>query len=251
MKKFFWGTIFLALSMVVPNPTIAQVNINIQIPLPPLITFAAPPDVIVMPDTSNVYVVPDINIDLFFWGGWWWRPWEGRWYRSHYYDRGWTYYNHAPSFYFDVDPGWREHYREHNWYGHHWNYERIPDKRLQQNWKSWNNNRYWERQRTWGVQGYHPQPQQHRQELRQQRQEEYQRRPEVQRHQQQIEHQKQQQQHQPQVHQPQGEQQSQQRHSQPPGQQRQGEQQSQQRHSQPPGQQQQEESQHQQSQGRP
>ena len=182
MKKFFLGTIFLALSMVVPNPTIAQININIQIPLPPLITFAAPPDVIVMPDTSNVYVVPDINIDLFFWGGWWWRPWEGRWYRSHYYDRGWTYYNHAPSFYFDVDPGWREHYREHNWYGHHWNYERIPDKRLQQNWKSWNNNRYWERQRTWGVQGYHPQPQQHRQELRQQRQEEYQRRPEVQRH---------------------------------------------------------------------
>ena len=241
MKKLFLGTIFLALSIMISNSTMAQVNINIQIPLPPLITFSAPPDVIVMPDTNNVYVVPDINVDLFFWGGWWWRPWEGRWYRSHYYDRGWAYYNHAPSFYFDVDPHWREHYREHNWYGHHWNYERIPDKRLQQNWKSWNNNRYWERQRTWGVQGYHPRPQQQRQELRQQRQKEYQRRPEVQRHQQQMEQQKH-----SQVHQPQG-----QSHNQPQVQQPHGEQQPRQQHSQPPGQQHQMESKHQQYQGRP
>ena len=127
-----------------------------------------------MPDTNNVYVVPDINVDLFFWDGWWWRPWEGRWYRSQYYNQGWSYYNNVPSFYYDVDPRWRGYYRDHNWYGHRWNYERIPDERLQQNWKSWNNNRYWENQRTWGVQGYHPRPQQQRQELRQQRQQQYQ-----------------------------------------------------------------------------
>ena len=135
---------------------------------------------IVIPDTNDVYVVPDIDVDLFFWNGWWWRLWEGRWYRSHYYDRGWDYYNNVPSFYFDVDPGWRGYYRDRNWYGHRWNYERIPHQRLHQNWKSWHNNRYWERQRTWGVENYQPRPQKQRQELRQQRQQQYQQRPEVQ-----------------------------------------------------------------------
>ena len=138
-----------------------------------------------MPDTDDVYVVPDIDVDMFFWNGWWWRLWEGRWYRSHYYDRGWGYYNNVPSFYFDVDPGWRGYYRDHNWYGHPWNYERIPNPRLQQNWKSWHNDRHWERQGTWGVQSYQPRPQQQRQELRHQRQQQYQQRPEVQQHQQQ------------------------------------------------------------------
>jgi len=203
MKKLLFGTILLALAIVRPIPTMAEVDIRMVFPLPPPIIFAAPPDVIVMPDTNYVYVVPDIDADMFFWDGWWWRQWEGRWYRSHYYNRGWAYYNNVPTFYFDVDPGWRGYYRDHNWYGHRWNYERIPNRRLQQNWKSWNNNRHWERQGTWGVQGYQPRPQQQIQELRHQRQEQYQQRPEVRRHQQQI----QQQQRQPQVQKPRGQQQ--------------------------------------------
>ncbi len=228
MKKLLLGTILSALSIVVPIPTMAGVDISIGISLPPPIVFEAPPDVIVMPDTNGVYVVPAIDVDLFFWNGWWWRPWQGRWYRSHYYNRCWAYYNNVPSFYFDVDPGWRGYYRDHNWYGHRWNYERIPHRRLQQNWKSWNNNRHWERQRTWGVQNYQPRLKQQRQELRQQRQQQYQQRPEVQRHQQQI----QERQRQRQVQKPQRQQQPQQ-HSQPRGRQHQGK------------------SQHQQSQGKP
>ncbi len=144
---------------------------------PPPISFQVPPDVIVMPDTNDVYVVPDIAVDLFFWNGWWWRPWDGRWYRSQYYDRGWAYYNSVPGFYFDIDPGWRDHYRSRNWYGYRWNYEPVSHRQLQQNWRSWQNNRHWERQRTWGVQGYQPRPQHQRQELRQLRQQQYQQRP--------------------------------------------------------------------------
>ena len=204
MKNVVFGTILLALVIVVPIPTMAGVDVNIGISLPPLIVFAAPPEVIVIPDTY-VYVVPDLDVDIFFYGGWWWRPWEGRWYRSHYYDRGWGYYDNVPSFYFDVDPGWRGYYRDHNWYGHRWNYERIPHQQLQQNWKSWNNDRHWERRGTWGVQSYKPRPQKQRQELRQQRQQQYQQRPEVQQHQQQ----RQQQKKQPQVQKPQGQQQRQ------------------------------------------
>ena len=197
MKKVLFGTMLLALVIVFPIMTMAAVDINIGISLPPIV-FNAPPNVIVIPDTYDVYAVPDIDVDLFFWNGWWWRPWEGRWYRSRYYNRGWAYYSNVPSFYFDVDLGWRAYYRDHNWYGHRWNYERIPNQRLQQNWKSWQNDRHWERQGTWGVQSYQPRPQQQRQELRNQRQQQYQQRPEVQQHQQQ----KQQQQKQPKVQQP-------------------------------------------------
>jgi len=179
MKKLFFGTLLLALVIAVPIPTMAQVGINVRIGLPPPIVFAAPPVLIVLPETY-VYVVPDVDADIFFYNGWWWRLWEGQWYRSRYYNRGWGYYNTVPSFYFDVDPGWRGYYRNRNWYGHRWDYERIPNQRLQQNWKSWQNDRRWERQGTWGVQSYKPRPQQQRQELRNQRQQQYQRRPEVQ-----------------------------------------------------------------------
>lgn len=203
---------------VVPTRTIAAVDISIGISLPPPIVFEAPPEVIVIPDTNNVYVVPDIDADFFFWNGWWWRLWEGRWYRARYYNRGWVYYRDVPSFYYDVDPDWRVYYRDRNWYGHRWSYERIPSRRLQQNWKHWNNNRYWERQRAWGVQSYKPRPQPQRQELRQQRQRLYQQRPEVQRHQQQM-----QQERRPQVRQRQGQPQPRQQQVQPRGQQRKGE----------------------------
>ena len=186
MKKLLLGTISLALASMVSIPAMAGVKISVGIALPPAIVFQAPPDVIVLPDTNDVYAVPNINVDLFFWNGWWWRLWEGRWYRSHYYDRGWAHYNNVPSFYFDVDPGWRRYYRDRDWHGHRWEYERIPNGRLQQNWRSWHKSRHWERQRTWGVRNYKPRPQKQRQELRRQRQEQYQKRPEVQRHQQQI-----------------------------------------------------------------
>jgi hypothetical protein len=185
MKKALAGTILLALAFVVPVPAMAEVDVSIGISLPPPIVIQTPPEVIVLPDTGNVYIVPDVEVDLFFWNGWWWRPWEGYWYRSRYYNRAWVYYRGVPGFYYDVDPGWRRYYRERNWHGHPWRYERIPHRHLQQNWKRWNANRYWERQRTYGVQNYRPQPPNRRQELRRQRQEEYRRRPEVQRHEQQ------------------------------------------------------------------
>jgi hypothetical protein len=188
MNKLIFWKILLALVFVLPAPAMASVDVSINFSLPPLIVFAAPPEVIVIPDTY-VYVVPDLAVEIFFYGGWWWRPWEGRWYRSHYYDRGWGYY----------DPGWRGYYRDHNWYGHRWNYERIPHQRLQQNWKSWKNDRHWERRGTWGVESYQPRPQQQRQQLIQQRRQQYQQRPEVKQHQQQRQ---QQSQMEPQVQQP-------------------------------------------------
>ncbi len=172
--------------MVAPIPTVAAVDIRIALPPPPLpppIPFPAPPEVIVIPDTY-VYVVPDIEGDIFFWDGWWWRLWEGRWYRSRHYDRGWVYYEYIPYFYYDIDFGWRSFYRDRHWHGHRWDYQRIPYGQLQKNWRIWKNNRYWERERKWNVERYEPLPPQKKQELRRQRQYEYGRRPDVQKHEQ-------------------------------------------------------------------
>jgi hypothetical protein len=193
MKKLFFGIIFLVLATMVFAPAVAQINISIGIPLPPPIAFTAPPEVVVLPETPGVYVAPDINADLYFWSGFWWLLWEGRWYRSHYYDRDWVYYDDIPSFYLYVDRHWRDYYRNHSWYGYRWNYQRIPYEQLHQNWQSWQKNRTWGGQKTWGVPQYPPRSQAHTQVLRQQRQQEYHQRPEVQQHQQYMREQRQQQ----------------------------------------------------------
>ncbi len=247
MKKILLVAILLAIAIAAPAQSMAEVNVGISIgiPLPPAIVFGAPPAVVVLPDTNDVYVAPDVDVEFFFWNGWWWRPWEGRWYRSHYYDRGWVYYSHVPGFYYDVDPGWRSYYRAHNWYGHSWNYEGIPNRQLQQNWRRWHSDRHWERQGSWGVQNYHPRSNQQRQELRHQRQEQYLRRPEVQQHQQRLQDlQRQQRQGQPRMQQPQRQE------RQPQIQQRERQQRPQQRDSQVRGQRRPEESQRKQREGK-
>jgi len=184
MKRLLLHMVLFALVIAAPASAMAQVTVSVGIPLPPPIVFQAPPAVIVLPDTPDVYAVPDVGVDLFFYNGWWWRFWDGYWYRSHYYDRGWVYFNHVPRFYYDVDPDWRGFYKSHDWHGHPWNYQRITNGQLQRNWSSWHSSGYWQKQKTWGVQGYHPRPVQEQQALRQQRQQQYQQRPEVQQHQQ-------------------------------------------------------------------
>jgi len=152
MKKLLLGTIFLALVLVFPIPAIAKVNVGINISLPPLILSAGPLEMVVIPET-DVYAVPDSDVDIFFYNGWWWRPWEGRWYRSHHYDSGWSYYQRTPDFYRRIPSGWRNNYRDHRWGGHPWNYQRIPHEQVQRNWSNWEKGRHWEKQNTWGVQG--------------------------------------------------------------------------------------------------
>jgi hypothetical protein len=89
MKKLIVKILFLTLVIFVPVSAMAGVSVHVNIPLPPPIIFPGPPEVVVIPET-NVYAVPDVDADIFFYSGWWWRPWEGRWYRSRYYDRGWA-----------------------------------------------------------------------------------------------------------------------------------------------------------------
>ena len=154
MKKLLFGTILLVLVLVFPILTMAAVDVGISISLPAIV-FSTPPLMVVIPET-HVYAVPDLDVDIFFYNGWWWRPWGGHWYRSQNYDSGWVYYQRVPSFYTGIPSSWRNDYRERRWKGHEWNHERISHKQVQRNWRSWEKNRHWEKQNTWGVQGLKP-----------------------------------------------------------------------------------------------
>jgi len=151
MKKLLFGTLFLALVFVLPAPAMARVSVNVGISLPPIV-FGGPPELVVIPET-NVYAVPDVDADIFFYGGWWWRPWEGKWYRSRNYDSGWGYYRGTPAFHRSIPSGWRNDYRENRWKGNQWNHEKVPHQQVQQNWRGWEKNNHWQKQNSWGVQG--------------------------------------------------------------------------------------------------
>ncbi len=158
MNKLFLGKVLLALVFVLPAQALAAVNVDVSISLPPPIVFAAPPALVVLPETY-IYVVPDAEVDIFFYDGWWWRPWQGRWYRSHSYSSGWGYYRSVPSFYRQIPSTWRNDYREHRWRGHQWDYRPIPHHEVQQNWKGWKKDKHWEKQNTWGVRDLKPRTQ--------------------------------------------------------------------------------------------
>jgi hypothetical protein len=151
MKKLLFAAMLLGMVIGVHGPALAQVSVSIG--FPPPIEFAAPPEVIVLPGTY-VYVVPDAPEDIFFYDGWWWRRWEDRWYRSRDYGSGWGYYRSVPNFYRRIPSDWRTEYREHRWGGQPWNYHPIPHQELQHNWQGWQKNKHWEKQQTWGVEGY-------------------------------------------------------------------------------------------------
>ena len=155
MKRLLFVSMLSALVLVSPLPTVAGVDVGVSISLPPLIVFASPPEMVVLPETY-VYVVPDSDVDIFFYDGWWWRPWEGRWYRSRNYGSGWVHYRRVPNFYSGIPSGWRNDYREHRWGGQPWNHQRIPHQQVQRNWSTWKKDKHWEKQQTWGVQGLKP-----------------------------------------------------------------------------------------------
>ncbi len=160
MAKAMIRTLFLLGACLVPLSAKAQVgvSVNVNVPLPPPIVFPAPPEVVVLPETG-VYVVPDVEADIFFSGGWWWRPWEGRWYRSRHYDRGWAFYRSAPPhFYRRVPPGWRNDYREHRWKGREWKHERVPHADVQHNWRGGERDRHWQQPNPRGAQAMGPRP---------------------------------------------------------------------------------------------
>lgn len=93
MKKYInriLGLFVLSGALLLPGvvkDAVAQVQVNVNLGPPP-IQVAQPPAVVMVP-RSRVYFVPDPNIDVFNYNGYWWSPRGGQWYRAKAYKGPW------------------------------------------------------------------------------------------------------------------------------------------------------------------
>jgi hypothetical protein len=117
-------------------PAQVSVDFNVNIGPPPPFAFVQPPRLVELPHTY-VYVVPDIDVDLYFYDGWWWRVSDGHWFRSRRYDSGWLYFRDVPLFYRHVPGDWRRFYRDRQWRGASWDYRPLPHREVERNWRGW------------------------------------------------------------------------------------------------------------------
>jgi hypothetical protein len=69
----------IAAAMGFSEPARAEVSVNIN--LGPPVVIAEPPHLVLVPQ-SQVYFSPDPQVDIFFYGGYWWSPRGDRWYRA-------------------------------------------------------------------------------------------------------------------------------------------------------------------------
>ncbi len=132
------GTILLLL-LGFSGQSTAGIHIGVSIPVPPVFVFPAPPELVVIPGTY-VYYCPDAHVDIFFYGGYWYRPYGGYWYRSVGYGGPWVYIESAPSVLLRLPPNYRIITRG----GRH-----IPYGELHRNWRAWERERYWDHH-NWG-----------------------------------------------------------------------------------------------------
>lgn len=118
----------------------ARVDVSVGINIPAY-RFSAPPSVVVIPGTY-AYFAPDADVDIVFYQGYWYRPYEGRWYRARGYNGPWGYLAPArvPRVLIELPPNYRHVYRDHS---------RIKYGDFHRNWGKWERNRYWEKDERW------------------------------------------------------------------------------------------------------
>jgi hypothetical protein len=146
MKGSKFGLLLLALIVFValglPERSAAEVNVNVGVfAPPPMYRIAAPPPMVVIPGTY-VYAVPNIDVDILFYGGSWYRPHEGHWYRAKSYNGPWAYLAppKVPRVIFDLPP---DHRRVPPGHRH------IPYGQFKKNWGKWERNKHWDNDKQW------------------------------------------------------------------------------------------------------
>ena len=116
MRKGLFGVIGLAillgglLAILGTNEAAAEVSVSINLGPPPIVV-AEPPEVVLVP-RSQVYFVPHQDIDVFFYGGFYWSPRGDRWYRANAYNGPWGVVGrrHVPAYVTRVPKDYRVRY---------------------------------------------------------------------------------------------------------------------------------------------
>lgn len=145
VMKRRWLVYFIVMAIVIGltgfvSQSDAGVRVGIGINLPAY-TFAAPPSLVVIPGTY-AYAPPEADIDIVFYQGYWYRPYEGHWFRARGYNGPWGTIAPArvPRVLIDLPPDYRHLYREH---------PRIEYRDFNRHWRGWERNKHWEKDERW------------------------------------------------------------------------------------------------------
>lgn len=139
MRKFSVYALLVTLSFVLfaPAEGKSEVNVSITVPLPGIF-IPGPPRLSVVPG-SSVYYPPEIDLQLFFFQGYWYRPHGGGWYIARGYNGPWRAVGPrlVPRPLIDLHPGYRRMPLPVS----------MPYPVVQKNWRTWENERRWENER--------------------------------------------------------------------------------------------------------
>jgi hypothetical protein len=143
-KKTIFGamSVTAALAMLIlfsPVTSNAEVNVRVGIALPPLV-FPGPPPLVVIPGSTYVYYLPEVGEDIFFYHGYWYRPYRGYWYRGAGYNGPWhgVAVERVPRAVVGIPPGFRRGPVA---------YEHVPYGDVRNHWRTWERERHWDRGR--------------------------------------------------------------------------------------------------------
>jgi hypothetical protein len=115
-----------------------NVNIGVSVPLPPPFVLHAPPPVVILPGAEYVYFAPGLDVDIFFYRGFWYRAFNQRWYRASSYNGPWAFMHpdRVPRALYSIPPDYRRVPPGH---------QHIPYGHLKNNWGAWERDRHWDR----------------------------------------------------------------------------------------------------------
>ncbi len=132
------GVFSVSMILTFTAPATSNAEVNISINLPGLF-IPAPPPMVVIPGTY-VYYPPDVSVDIFFYQGYWYRPYEGRWFTASGYNGPWRAVGprYVPRALISVPPDYRRIPLEH---------ERMPHDMVRRNWRAWEKERHWDKPR--------------------------------------------------------------------------------------------------------
>jgi len=131
------AVLLLAASILMPIEASAKISVVIR---PPAIVIDSAPFVAVIPGTY-VYFAPDIEADILFYQGHWYRPYSGRWYWAKSYNGPWVHiqHNRVPKPLLSLPGDYR----------HGVIHDRIQYDHLHKNWKNWERDRHWHKHYGW------------------------------------------------------------------------------------------------------
>ncbi len=131
----FVAVLFVAL--IISFPVAGNAGLHAP-PLPPLVV-PAPPPVILIPGTY-AYFAPDVDAELIFYSGSWYRLYEGGWYRAKHYNGPWGVIGtkRVPRDLIKLPPAYRSELQGR---------KRISYIQLRKNWKTWERHKHWDKPR--------------------------------------------------------------------------------------------------------